>query len=116
MDENKLPSVIQSMRKRPDQESAEAQARMLWTATYVLMGLKYPDDLIEHLLQGVENMKESVTYQKILREGRAEGHAEGRAEEAKRILKWQGASDSVQPIRSSRPPSMTLATWRGLNC
>jgi hypothetical protein len=32
-------------------------------------------------------MKESTTYQKILREGRAEG----RAEEAKRILKRQGS-------------------------
>jgi len=32
-------------------------------------------------------MTESVTYQKILREGRAEGRVEGRAEEARRILK-----------------------------
>jgi predicted transposase YdaD len=35
-------------------------------------------------------MKESTTYQAILREGKAEGKAEGRLEEAKRILLRQG--------------------------
>jgi predicted transposase YdaD len=38
----------------------------------MLMGLRYPDALAEHLLQGVRDMKESVTYQKIIREGREE--------------------------------------------
>ncbi|MGC8639159.1 MAG: Rpn family recombination-promoting nuclease/putative transposase [Isosphaeraceae bacterium] len=91
--ENELPAVIQSMRQRLEQEAPKNQAAMLWTATYVLMGLKYPDDLIEGLLQGVENMKESVTYQKILREGRAEG----RAEEVKRVLKRQATKKFGKP-------------------
>jgi len=42
---------------------------MLWTATYVLMGLKYPSAFTEQLLRGVRQMKESVTYQAILAEG-----------------------------------------------
>ena len=68
---------------RLDREAARDQAATLWTSTYLLMGLNYPDELIERLLQGVQNMKESVTYQKILKEGRAE--------EARRILKRQGS-------------------------
>jgi hypothetical protein len=37
-------------------------------------------DLAEELLAGVVSMKESSTYQAILREGRKEGIAEGKAE------------------------------------
>jgi predicted transposase YdaD len=84
--ENELPTVIHAMQERLDREATKNQAETLWTATYILMGLKYSDELIDRLLEGVQNMKESVTYQKILGEGRAEG----RAEEAKRILKRLG--------------------------
>ena len=118
LNENELPAVIQAMQQRLDREATTSQAGMFWTATYVLMGLKYPDELIDRLLEGVQNMKESVTYQKILRDGRAEGIAvgrdegraegiavgrdegraegiavgrdEGRAEEARRILRQLG--------------------------
>jgi predicted transposase YdaD len=58
-----------------------------------LMGLNYSDELIDRLLQGVQNMKESVTYQKILREGRVEG----RVEEAIRILKRLGTKRVGKP-------------------
>src|SRR5271157_4029118 len=92
--ENELPAVVQAMRQRLDREATRSQAGTLWTATYVLMGLTYSDELVDRLLEGVQSMKESVTYQKILREGRAEGRvegrAEGRAEEARRILRRQG--------------------------
>ena len=91
--ENELPTVIRAMQERLDREATRNQAETLWTATYILMGLKYSDELIDRLLEGVQNMKESVTYQKILREGRAEG----RAEEAKRILKRQGSKRFGQP-------------------
>jgi predicted transposase YdaD len=75
-----LPGVIQAIHQRLEREATENQAQVLWAATYLLMGLTYPEEVIDHLLQGVQNMRESVTYQKILREGHAEGHAEGRAE------------------------------------
>jgi predicted transposase YdaD len=87
VDEDELPAVIQTIRQRLDREATRNQAQTLWTSTYLLMGLRYPESFIVRLLEGVENMTESVTYQKILREGRAEGRAEGRTEEARRILK-----------------------------
>jgi hypothetical protein len=37
------------------------------------MGLRYPTELITRLLEGVQTMKESTTYQAILQEGRIEG-------------------------------------------
>jgi len=93
VNENDLPTVIHAMQERLDREATKNQAETLWTATYILMGLKYSDELIDRLLEGVQNMKESVTYQKILREGRAEG----RTEEAKRILKRQGSRRFGKP-------------------
>jgi predicted transposase YdaD len=85
--EDELPAVIQAIQGRLGRETTKSQADTLWTATYLLMGLRYSDELVDRLLQGVQSMKESTTYQKILREGRAEG----RAEEAKSILKRQGS-------------------------
>jgi predicted transposase YdaD len=57
----------------------------------------YPDSIAKALLEGVRKMKESTTYQAILREGKAEGKAEGRLEEAKRILLRQGRKRFGQP-------------------
>jgi predicted transposase YdaD len=87
--ENELPAVIHAMQERLDREATKNQAETLWTATYLLMGLKYSDELIDRLLEGVQNMEESVTYQKILKKGRAE--------EAKRILKRQGSKRFGKP-------------------
>jgi hypothetical protein len=61
-----LPAVIEQMMTE------------LWTATKVLLGLRYQAKLIEQLLQGVRAMKESTTYQAI--------KAEGRLEEVRRLL------------------------------
>ncbi len=88
-----LPAVIQAMQLRLEREATKSEAQTLWMATYLLMGLKYSDELIDRLLEGVQIMKESVTYQKILREGLAEG----RAEEAKKILRRQGSKRFGKP-------------------
>jgi predicted transposase YdaD len=78
----------------------------------MLMGLRYPDELIEKLLEGVHAVKESTTYQKILRDGRNEGLAEGRTEgrttEARRILLRQGTK------RFGTPDSAALAALEGI--
>jgi predicted transposase YdaD len=50
------------------------------------MGLRFSDDVTDSLLEGVQTMQESTTYQKILREGRKEGLLEGRISEAQRML------------------------------
>ena len=68
-----LPSVIARMEQRIRQEATPAEAGTLWTATDVLMGLRYPRALIARLLQGVHGMKESVTYQAIVEEGVIQG-------------------------------------------
>ena len=44
----------------------------LWAALYILIGRRFEESLARRLIHGVQGMKESVTYQAILREGRAE--------------------------------------------
>jgi hypothetical protein len=109
VDEASLPAVIGRMKERLDRETSRSQAAELWSATYILMGLRYAQALIETLLQGVLAMEESVTYQAILRKGRAEGKAEGKAEgraegqvegqaaEARRILLMLGRDQFGDP-------------------
>jgi predicted transposase YdaD len=53
-------------------------ASKVWAAAYILMGLRYSAELAGELLRGVVSMKESTTYQAILREGLEEGRKEGR--------------------------------------
>ena len=101
-----LPAVIAQMKKRLGREVTPSEAADLWSATYILMGLRYEQALIQKLLQGVATMKESVTYQAILQEGKAEGKAEGKTlgeiEEAKKILILQGRN------RFGEPPARAL--------
>ncbi|HKI19974.1 MAG TPA: hypothetical protein VKA15_18945 [Isosphaeraceae bacterium] len=77
--EESLPELVQRMAARINAEPP-ARATKLWTATYLLMGLRYSEELANHVLEGVANMTQSVTYQAILREGRKEGLIEGRNE------------------------------------
>ena len=106
-----LPEVVRQMEARLNQEAPADVANSLWTASYILMGLRYPTDLISQLLQGVRGMKESVTYQAILAEGKAEGKAEGRTEgeveglvrEAQKILLHAGRK------RLGPPDAATIA-------
>jgi predicted transposase YdaD len=72
MSEAALPGVMRRMADRINAEPRPRAAK-LWTATYLLMGLRYADELVSHLLEGVQTMRESTTYQAILREGRITG-------------------------------------------
>src|SRR5206468_862654 len=66
------------------------KAKELWTATYVLMGLRYEREMIDRLLQGVVEMEESVTYQGIIEKGMEKGmekgEAKGKCAEARRLV------------------------------
>lgn len=88
--EDQIPEIIRQMKTRLDSEATTEQARSLWTATYILMGLKFPTEFLVNQLRGVNNMKESVSYQAIIEEGLAKGRTEGRTEgsllEARRLL------------------------------
>ncbi|HEV3257689.1 MAG TPA: hypothetical protein VG013_12460 [Gemmataceae bacterium] len=72
-----LPGIIRRMEERLSREVTRQEAAKLWTATYVLMGLRYPPEFATQLLQGVRGMKESATYQAIVAEGVAQGMVQG---------------------------------------
>jgi len=91
-----LPAVVAQMKQRFDRE-APSQAKELWSAAYLLMGLRYESAIVQSLLRGVVNMKESTTYQAILKEGKAEGKAIGKAEEARKMLLLQGRDRFGEP-------------------
>jgi len=99
-----LPAVVAQMKQRFDRE-APSQAKELWSAAYILMGPRYESAIVQSLLRGVVNMKESTTYQAILKEGKAEGKAigiaegkaEGKAEEARKMLLLQGRDRFGEP-------------------
>ncbi len=81
--EEQLPGIIQQMKARLDPATVP-KAKELWTATYVLMGLRYEREVIDRLLQGVIEMEESVTYQGIIEKGEAK--------EARKMLLLLGES------------------------
>jgi predicted transposase YdaD len=89
MRQQDLPEVIARMKQRLDREAPPGQAADLWSATYILMGLRYEDALVQSLLQGVLTMKESVTYQAIIREGEAK--------EARKMILIQGRDQFGEP-------------------
>jgi hypothetical protein len=101
---DELPAVITQMKRRLGREVPPSVAAELWSAAYILMGLRYEQALVQKLLQGVMAMKESVTYQAILEEGRLKGELE----EARKVLLLQGRS------RFGEPSAEALAAVNGL--
>ena len=82
-----MPEVVRKMDARISEEASPADAGVLWSATYILMGLRYPAAVATELLKGVRKMQSSTTYQAIL----AEGEAKGRSEEARALVFKQGS-------------------------
>src|SRR5579885_742044 len=80
-----LPDVIERMRDRL-RKRPTAQVKDLWTATYLLMGLRYERDFVNQLLEGVISMEGSTTYQAILEKGIAKGKDVGAREELRKVL------------------------------
>ena len=68
------------------------------------MGLRYSDKLTDSLLEGIQTMHESTTYQKILREGQVAG----RIAEARRMLLRQGTK------RFGDPDAATVAAFEAI--
>lgn len=96
-----LPGVVAQMKQRVAREARPALAEELWTATYVLMGLRYQDALVHRVLQGVLQMEESVTYQAIIRKGEAKGLVEGKLEEARKNLLLVGTKCLGDPSKAA---------------
>lgn len=68
-----VPGIVQELRIRFDREATPEFARQLWTATDILMGLRYSENFIASLVENMSNMRESVTYQAIERIGEIKG-------------------------------------------
>jgi hypothetical protein len=100
-----LPAVIAQMKWRLEHEALPRDAADLWSATYILMGLRYEQALVERLLQGVLAMKESVTYQAIIEEGAAKG----KREEARRMLLLFGRDKLGEPSAAAQAALDALA-------
>ncbi len=101
VDQGQLPELVHKMGERINTLES-GRAAKLWTAVYLLMGLRYPDEVIETVLEGVQAVKESTTYQKILRDGRTEGLAEGRTTEAQKFLFLLGTKRFGVPEAEAR--------------
>jgi predicted transposase YdaD len=97
-----LPGVISRMQRRLDQEPDQTLVGELWTATRVLLGLRYAPAFIETLLRGIRAMRESTTYQAILEEGRVE--------EARRILLHQGELLFKRPATAAERAALDSIT------
>ena len=100
-----LPALIAEMKQRLDRKVPASQKAELWSATYILMGMRCERPLIQTLLQGVITMKESVTYQAILEEG----EAKGMAKEARNILLLLGRDQFGEPSAKVRAALEGLA-------
>jgi hypothetical protein len=71
---------------RLEQAASTEQASTLWNATRILMGLRYKEEQVDAIIEGVTAMlfgirgiEESTVYQGILRRGEAKGLADGEA-------------------------------------
>ncbi|OWK40917.1 hypothetical protein FRUB_04809 [Fimbriiglobus ruber] len=79
VDRTGLPAVVDRMRARLGSEVARPLVAKLWACTNVLMGLRYENEFVDRLLEGVLQMEESTTYQAILARGEVRGEARGLA-------------------------------------
>jgi predicted transposase YdaD len=88
-----LDSVVRQVTKRIQAESEGERAGQLHAATFVLLGLRYEQAVIDRLFQGVTGMEESSTYQLI--------KSRGAIAEARTILLRQGKVKFGQPASES---------------
>jgi hypothetical protein len=74
-----IPGVLLAISDRLAQETTSEQAAIFWNATRILMGLRYEEEQVDTIFEGVSTMlfgirgiEESSVYQGILRRGRVE--------------------------------------------
>jgi hypothetical protein len=87
--ESEIRRVIRRVKERLSGPKAPRRAADVWAATYVLLGLRYSDELAHTLFEEVLGMEQSATYQAIVRRGRAE--------EARRMLLLLGETKFGPP-------------------
>jgi predicted transposase YdaD len=101
------------MSEQIQREVAPGRAGQLWTATDILMGLRFERELVAELLKGVRGMKESVTYQAIIEEGVSKGREEGLKQGA--VLEARKTILALGKKRLGQPDKKTLAAIEALD-
>jgi len=98
-----LPAAFQQVEERLKEANLPAErVNDLRAISFVLLGLRYSDDVIRGLFKGVTAMEESTTYQYILRKGEARGIQLGAVAELHKVLlrqgrqKWGAPSEEVE--------------------
>ena len=118
---DQVPGVLMAISARLEQEASAEQASTLWNATRILMGLRYEEEQVDAIIEGVTAMlfgirgiEESSVYQGILRKGEAKGEAkglaEGEARESARPCLSRAARSWGRPTRESAPESRKSMT------
>ena len=64
-----LPGVVDRVVRRIRAETTREEAAKMEVRTFILMGMRYEREFVEHLFQGVPEMEESSTYQLIEERG-----------------------------------------------
>lgn len=113
-----LPGVLRRVEERFAAEAAPPEARELRAATYLLMGLRYPREVVDQLLTGVRDMEESSTYQAILEKGIAKGIVtgidRGKAEGERTVLVRLGTKKFGAPDAETRTALQAITDPRRL--
>lgn len=114
---DQLPTVVKRMEERFAALADPSKIGELWTATKVLMGLRYDEVFTDQLLHGVRAMKESVTYQAIVEEGvqkgLQKGLQKGKLQEARQILLKIGAARFDGPPNAEQLQELEAITEVG---
>jgi predicted transposase YdaD len=82
--EENVPEVLMAISDRLKREASPEDAATLWSATQIMMGLRYRKEQIDSIIQrvsamlfGIRGIEESSVYQWILKNGEAQGIAQG---------------------------------------
>jgi predicted transposase YdaD len=88
-----LGDVLKAVAERLRDETGPELMTTLWTATAILIGLRYPREQVGEMMEGVATMvlgirgiEESWVYQDIFAKGLAEGEAKGLVEGEREAL------------------------------
>jgi hypothetical protein len=85
--EPRLPELVDRFADRIARDApTPAEASLLLSCGFILMGLRYDKSVARTLFHGVQQMRESSTFQAILDEGRDEGRVVARQEDVLMLL------------------------------
>lgn len=74
---SQIKQVLRRMEARANAELSAEDQSVFWTNTFLVVGLRYDQDLSRKLLKGAIGMTNSTTYMSIIEEGKEIGKAEG---------------------------------------